>query len=108
MIMNRRRHKRVVLVSAITVNFAGEYYRTVTSQNISLGGMCVKSHKKFPENQEGSVTVTVKCGDTFVNFSSQFQIRWIDPTSRYCYGIEFVNLDEINRETIERIISFLS
>lgn len=104
MVFENRKHLRVILPTAITLKIDDKVIQGSECQNISLGGMYVKTSEKINENEKGSLTLTVHCGNKTENFKTNFYVVWTDTVNKYGVGICFTNIDSDNLQSLENII----
>ncbi len=108
----RRKFIRLNLSADITYTKVADSSNRESSitRNISLGGLCIISYERLGVGD--ILKLAISFPDSGKTISAQAKVSWIkefiigDPTSgkRYDVGAEFINIDQKDREDINKYI----
>jgi len=105
MLKEKRKHQRLSLTVAATLTVNQKIIRASMCKNISQGGMYITTRENLNKTDKGTVSLTQKCANEFIDFIADFQVVWTNPETNG-FGLQFTNIDQLNLRSLEYIINF--
>ncbi len=109
---DRRKHARIFLTVAVTLQVDGKVIRGTESRNISISGMFVATEVYVEKGSKGTISLSKKCGNDIISFTATFEVvrsgYLKESGGGYGVGLNFLEIDPAYIQNLQKIVAFQS